>query len=154
MSNVYPVVRNFHDMTGVKVVRIHCDNMRCVYAYNQLGCRSMFLNRIIKYLYDWQIKNCIRLEIVYVNTKDNLADSPSRVIDIDDEMCVQPQFFQRIEATYRIRITLGIIYENLTILMITLIYKIHVPALEPKLSDLMDFQSLTVVVIMMVVTSI
>ena len=36
----------------------------------------------------------------------NLADAPSRVIDIDNEMCVTASLFHRIEAHFQMQITL------------------------------------------------
>ena len=86
--------------------RIHCDNMRVVYAYEGYGCRSQFLNDIVKFLFDWQIKNCIRIEIVYIKTDVNAADAPSREINIDNEMCITPQFFHQIEQWFQVTITL------------------------------------------------
>ena len=80
--------------------------MRVVYAYEGYGCRSQFLNDIVKYLFDWQIEKGIRLEIVYISTHDNDADGPSREINIDNEMCVTPQFFHQIQQRFRITFTL------------------------------------------------
>ena len=84
------------------VIRLHCDNMRCVYAYEQYGCRSQYLNDIVKYLFDWQLKHRVRLEIVYVSTHDNLADAPSRLIDVEDELCISPPVLKIIEKKFRI----------------------------------------------------
>ena len=43
--------------------------MRVVYAYEGYGCRTQNLNEVVRYLFDWQIKNQVRIEIEYVNTK-------------------------------------------------------------------------------------
>ena len=43
--------------------------MRVVYAYRNYGCKTAYLNEIVRFLFDWQIDNFVRIEIVYVNTK-------------------------------------------------------------------------------------
>jgi len=88
------------------VIRLHCDNMRCVYGYENFGCRSQYLNDIIRFLFEWQIRHRIRLEIVYVSTHDNLADKPSRDVDIDNELCITAHLLHQIEHRFRLTFTL------------------------------------------------
>jgi len=100
------LIQNLKIPSTGSVIRLHCDNMRCVYAYEQYGCRSQYLNDIVKYLFDWQLKHRVRLEIVYVSTHDNLADAPSRLIDVEDELCVTPGLLRQIEQRFRISFSL------------------------------------------------
>jgi len=106
MLAVKMLVQNLDLTSRPTVIRIHVDNMRCVYGYQNYGCRSQYLNSIIKYLFDWQIKNSVRLEMVYVKTDDNLADAPSRYIDLDSELCVTPSLLYQIEKRFRLRFSL------------------------------------------------
>ena len=100
------LVDNLDLSSQPRVIRIHVDNMRCIWGYRKYGCRAQYLNDIIKYLFDWQIRHFVRLEMVYVNTKVNLADAPSRDIDMDNELCVTPHLLSLIEKRFRITISL------------------------------------------------
>ena len=106
MLAVKLLVDNLDLSAHPKVIRLHVDNMRCVYGYQQYGCRAQYLNDIVKYLFDWQVKHRIRLEMVYVNTKVNLADAPSRDLDIPNELCITPALFSVIEKRFHITFTL------------------------------------------------
>ena len=106
MLAIKMLVQNLDISSRPTVIRIHVDNMRCVYGYQNYGCRSQYLNSIIKYLFDWQIKNSVRLEMVYVKTDDNLADAPSRFIDLDSELCITPALLHQIEQRFRLKFTL------------------------------------------------
>ena len=64
------------------------------------GSRNLFVNKIAKWVYDWQVQHNCLLQVIYVNTKDNLSDAPSRVLDISDEICITPWFRQRIETDF------------------------------------------------------
>ena len=77
-----------------------------IWAFQQYGCRSPYLNNIVKYLFDWQLKHRIRIEMEYIKSGDNLSDAASREINIDNEMCITAQFFYRIEQHFRTTITL------------------------------------------------
>ena len=100
------LVQNITINADVSVIRIHCDNMRCVYAYENYGCKNQKMNEIIRFLFEWQLRHHVRIEIEYVSTHDNLADAPSREIDIDDELCVTPMLLRTIELRFRLTFTL------------------------------------------------
>ena len=64
------------------------------------GSQNQFVNGIAKWVYKWQQeKQCI-VEIVYVNTKDNLSDAPSRALDIADEIKISQKFQQKVEKDF------------------------------------------------------
>ena len=64
------------------------------------GSRNKFVNQIAKWVYEWQLQhNCI-VEIIYVNTKLNLSDEPSRTIDCSDEMKISDEFQSQIEEDF------------------------------------------------------
>ena len=53
-----------------------------VYAFEGFqGSRNPDIQAVIQTLVEWQRKNQIEIEIVYVNTTLNQADAPSREID-------------------------------------------------------------------------
>ena len=53
-----------------------------MYAFQDLqGSRDPHIQEVVKTLVQWQRKNLIEIEIVYVNTANNLADAPSRFVD-------------------------------------------------------------------------
>ena len=53
-----------------------------VHAFSEYqGSRNPEIQAILTELIRWQRLHGIELEIVYVNTADNLADAPSRVLE-------------------------------------------------------------------------
>ena len=78
----------------MKFFRLHSDNTICVTAFESYqGCRNSEINAVMKYLINWQLKHQIELEIVYINTKSNEADRPSREI-IVEELAVTNNFLR------------------------------------------------------------
>ena len=66
------------------------------------GSRNQFVNGIAKWVYRWQQeKQCI-VEIVYVNTKKNLSDAPSRALDLADETKISQSFQKQIELDFNL----------------------------------------------------
>ena len=66
------------------------------------GSRNTFVNKIAKWVYEWQLQhNCI-VEIIYVNTKLNLSDEASRTIDTSDEMKISDEFQMQIEKDFNL----------------------------------------------------
>ena len=53
-----------------------------VHAFQDFqGSRNPDIQEVIQILVQWQRKKQIEIEIVYVNTKVNLADAPSRFLE-------------------------------------------------------------------------
>ena len=53
-----------------------------VYAFHDYqGSRNPDIQRVIQALIKWQRHHQIEIEIIYVNTANNLADAPSRLLD-------------------------------------------------------------------------
>ena len=53
-----------------------------VYAFRDFqGSRKPEIQEVVQALVQWQRKHLIEIEIVYVNTANNLADAPSRTLD-------------------------------------------------------------------------
>ena len=53
-----------------------------MHAFKNLqGSRQPEIQHVIQVLVQWQRKKQIEIEIVYVNTKSNLADAPSRFLE-------------------------------------------------------------------------
>ena len=62
-------------------VIVHCDTMRVVFLWERDSGRCPKLMRLCKEFYLWVLKKQINLRLVYINTKDNLVDEPSRILD-------------------------------------------------------------------------
>ena len=61
---------------------IFIDNLQVVHAFSEYqGSRNCEIQKILHELIRWQRQHQIGIEIVYVNTADNLADAPSRVLE-------------------------------------------------------------------------
>ena len=102
-------IQNIDLRANVRTVRLHCDNLICVhaisdlkgknfsflvlYTFKILGCRKPEINQVIKELIDWQRRNQVLIEVVYIPTKLNLADAPSRQI-LFDEVAVTNNFLR------------------------------------------------------------
>ena len=53
-----------------------------VHAFHDFqGSRNPDIQEVIQTLVSWQRRHLIEIEIVYVNTKVNLADAPSRFLE-------------------------------------------------------------------------
>ena len=66
------------------------------------GSRNKFVNTIAKWVFEWQLQhNCI-VEIIYVNTKENLSDAPSRALDHADEIKITSDFQLQIERDFKL----------------------------------------------------
>ena len=84
-------------------VRLHVDNQVVVHAMSHKklkGSRNQKVNEIAKWVYAWQKEKACLVEIIYVNTKENLSDAPSRFIDQADEICISDTFHQQVEAEF------------------------------------------------------
>ena len=87
-------IQNVEIRPNVQGLRIHCDNLICVKAFEDFrGCRNPEINEIIKILIKWQRQNQILIEIVYVPTAQNQADAPSREIPTE-ELSVSNHFLR------------------------------------------------------------
>lgn len=63
--------------------------MVVVSAYrNHRGKNPMIID-MLKRLMEWQLEHNCRIDIVYVPSKVNKADGPSRFFDYADEICVR-----------------------------------------------------------------
>ena len=87
-------IQNAKTYANTRVIRLHCDNLICCTAFQDFrGCRNPQINEILKILIDWQRKNQIAIEIVYIPTKLNQADEPSRKI-LNDELAIENRFLR------------------------------------------------------------
>ena len=65
-------------------VDVLCDNQAFVRAWNSEGSRDRDLTSIVKQVFSLQNELNCDITLTYVNTKDNLADLPSRVLSAAD----------------------------------------------------------------------
>ena len=87
-------IQNVSVTSRIRTVRIHCDNLICVTAFKEFqGCRNPAINNILKELLGWQRQHKVLIEIVYVPTKENHADAPSREI-YQEELSVTNRFLR------------------------------------------------------------
>ena len=95
-------IQNLTIFPDIRVVRIHCDNLICCTAFQDYrGCRNPQINEILKILIDWQRRHQVALEIVYIPTKLNRADEPSRSIPTD-ELAIENRFLRPVLLTINI----------------------------------------------------
>jgi len=73
---------------------------------NRKGCRNLGVNAILKRLVKWEEDHDCRIDIVYVNTKENYADDPSRKVPFD-ELRIHSDFFDLVEKQLKLKITFG-----------------------------------------------
>lgn len=66
------------------------------------GSRNKFVNEIAKWVYKWQVQHQCIVEIIYVNTKKNLSDAPSRELDVADEIKITTQFQLKVEKDFQL----------------------------------------------------
>ena len=74
-----------------------CDNTNVVYAYNGLGTKNRPLNEIIVKIYKKLKAMNTTLKMYWCSTTLQLADQPSRQIDMNEEYIPWPRFQQIIE---------------------------------------------------------
>ncbi len=56
------------------------DNQVLINAWNKEGCKSREMNDVIKFLFDFTLKNEISLNLTFIESKLNEADAPSRIL--------------------------------------------------------------------------
>lgn len=89
-------IQNITLRPNTRVVRLHCDNLICCTAFKDFrGCRNPQINEILKILIEWQRKNQVAIEVVYIPTRLNQADEPSRQIP-NDELAIENKFLRRV----------------------------------------------------------
>ena len=75
------------------------DNQAVVYSWQRQGGRSMSLNRAIKKLFFTTSKLNIALHLMYITSKENEADAPSRRLTTLD--CkLHPKLWQRVQQEF------------------------------------------------------
>ncbi|KAG2111105.1 hypothetical protein DEU56DRAFT_713443, partial [Suillus clintonianus] len=57
---------------------VRSDNMGVVTVTNKGRSRSSETNAVLKHLYRMQAECCVRLQAIYVPSRGNIADAPSR----------------------------------------------------------------------------
>jgi len=79
--------------------------MNVVHAFQQgTGSRNLGITRVQKRLLAWEKDKQCRIDIIYVPTKLNLADKPSRVIH-EDEVGVSNRFLNQVENDFGMTVT-------------------------------------------------
>ena len=63
--------------------------MVVVSAYRNHRGKNPKIIDMLKRLMEWQLKHNCRIDIVYVPSKVNKADGPSRFFDYAEEVCVR-----------------------------------------------------------------
>ena len=83
------VVALKEDIRGGRV-KLMCDNASCVASWNGDGCRDPKINRLMVKLYYILKEIRCKLDMVWVSTKSQLADDPSRLISEHDDSVLRP----------------------------------------------------------------
>lgn len=71
------------NIKGHRVVAF-VDNKVLISAWNNEGCRSSPMNQVLKEIFHFVLENDILLNLAYVQSKENLADNPSRELKKSD----------------------------------------------------------------------
>ena len=87
-------IMNLSEPHQLAHVRVHVDNQNVIHAFQNDGCRNLYVHNIVLWLWEWQQKHNCKISLVYVNTLNNLSDEPSRILDIDDETRASPFLIQ------------------------------------------------------------
>ena len=78
-------------------VNAHVDSLPLVHAWTNQGGKSKALSDVIQAIYEATLQFNIALSLVYVPSKDNLADAPSRALSSSDCM-LSPRVWKVIES--------------------------------------------------------
>ena len=77
--------------------RLRLDNTTAIYAINQMGsCKSNLINKIAKNMWVFALDKGIWLSAVYVPSKDNEADKPSRRVLNDSEFMLNKDIYKQL----------------------------------------------------------
>ena len=80
-------------------VDVFVDNMGLVHAWSGLKSKSEELTSVLRELFLFCVDNCVSLNMLWVSTKVNPADAPSRALDRCDSM-LSPSLRHRLWSSY------------------------------------------------------
>ena len=88
------VLKAFTEYLRSSRVDANVDNSNLIAAWNNEGCRSLDLNRVIKDIFSVTLEADTMLNLSYVPSADNVADACSRSIRKSDAMLSEPAWSQ------------------------------------------------------------